>query len=249
MKSNLSGCQHSASQSRLLLGREGSELGECVGAMPKSVQGLRRTAALSRASPYDGRVAVVTKASALDAPSSAGAGAAVGMSRGQRKRTERKQHRAGKWESSTVLAHQQKKMLKSQKEAAEASMMSELEKTLNAQHGVVKPASASSFSSNKMRKEIALREAERMKAVQEHPAFIADPIAAVHTHLQQMLALRSAHDGNQSTAPGKSAKRPADAPAARASTAPQQQAPPGSFSKSHEKRMRKKERAQMTIDE
>jgi len=223
--------------------------------MPKSVQGLRRSAALSRASPYDGRVAVVTKASALDAPSStspaaaAGAGAAVGMSRGQRKRTERKQHRAGKWESSTVLAHQQKKMLKSQKEAAEASMMSELEKTLNAQHGVVKPASASSFSSNKMRKEIALREAERMKAVQEHPAFIADPIAAVHTHLQQMLALRSAHDCNQSTAPGKSTKRPADAPAARTSAAPQQPAPPGSFSKSHEKRMRKKERAQMTIDE
>ena len=43
-----------------------------------------------------------------------------------------------------------------------------------------------------MKKEIAVREATRMKLVQNHPAFQADPLGALKTHLEQMTAMKLA---------------------------------------------------------
>ena len=212
--------------------------------MPKSIQSLRRSAALARANPYDGRTALKQSAvdAALGAVSVEPAAGAAALSRGQRKRSERRLHKLGKWESSSVTKALSKK---GEREEKESRMMSELEKTLKAEGGaavVIKPASASSGTTNKMKREIALREAERMKAVQEHPAFVSNPIAAVHTHLQQMLALRQQ---SQKEASGVAAAATAAAAAAAAAAPSSVRAT--SSSKSHEKRLRKKERGNMMM--
>ena len=39
-----------------------------------------------------------------------------------------------------------------------------------------------------MKKTVAIRETQRMKLVQQHPAFIENPIASINLHLQQMIA-------------------------------------------------------------
>lgn len=44
------------------------------------------------------------------------------------------------------------------------------------------------ITSNKLKKEVAIRESNRIKAVQAHPVFQENPIAAIHQHLQQLLA-------------------------------------------------------------
>jgi len=38
-----------------------------------------------------------------------------------------------------------------------------------------------------MKKVVAIREAARIKLVQQHPLFIQDPINAVKNHIQQMI--------------------------------------------------------------
>jgi hypothetical protein len=55
----------------------------------------------------------------------------------------------------------------------------------------IRASAASQITSNKMKKSIAMREAARMKLVQEHPAFQANPLDAVHKHLEQMLAMKT----------------------------------------------------------
>lgn len=52
---------------------------------------------------------------------------------------------------------------------------------------VIKSAATSILKSNKMKKSVAVREAARMKLVQQHPMFQADPLQAVNMHLQQMM--------------------------------------------------------------
>jgi len=207
--------------------------------MPKSIQSLRRAALLAKASsPYDDRAPVVTKASSADAaPANASSAPLAAMSRGQRKRNERKLHKVGKWQSATLLEYSSKK----QARAIEEDLMSDLEKTLvKKTPGVrVKPASASN-SSNKMKREIAVREAERMKAVQEHPAFVANPFGAMHAHLEQMIAIR---ESSASSSAGVTRKSTAVAPVVAAPITEFKQ-----LSASHLKRMRRKAAARMDTD-
>jgi len=195
---------------------------------------------MARSSPYDGRTAVVTSASALD--SAAGVEALPpSLSRGQRKRNERKLHKLGKWESATLKefskTKESKAVSKAKLEKKESSMLSDFERVLkNEAEVVIKPASAS-LCSNKMKREIALREAERMKAVQEHPDFLANPIAAMHAHLAQMLALRESASNPVPIPRDESAKYISSL----------HEGERAKLSASHEKRMRRKEKAKMEI--
>ena len=211
--------------------------------MPKSIQSLRRAALLAKASsPYDDRAPVVTKASSADAaPANASSAPLAAMSRGQRKRNERKLHKVGKWQSATLLEYSSKKEARAIKEEKEQNLMSDLEKTLvKKTPGVrVKPASASN-SSNKMKREIAVREAERMKAVQEHPAFVANPFGAMHAHLEQMIAIR---ESSTSSFAGVARKSTAVAPVVAAPITEFKQ-----LSASHLKRMRRKAASRMDTD-
>lgn len=52
---------------------------------------------------------------------------------------------------------------------------------------LIRPAAGSTIKSNKMKKSVAVREAARMKLVQQHPSFQENPIMAINLHLQQML--------------------------------------------------------------
>ena len=191
-------------------------------------------------SPYDDRAPVVTKASGADA-APASDSAPVAMSRGQRKRNERKLHKVGKWQSATLLEYSSKKEARAMKEEKEQNLMSELEKTLvNKTPGVrVKPASASN-GSNKMKREIAVREAERMKAVQDHPAFVANPFGAMHAHLEQMIAIR---ESSASSSAGVAREKATGAPIVAAPSTEFKQ-----LSASHLKRMRRKAAARMDTD-
>lgn len=207
--------------------------------MPKSIKKLRHQLA-SASTPYALSGSIVAQPSVLDtavAGADGGSGdantsaAAGGMSRGQRKRLERKQHvfqKLGKWEAPVVTGAKLKAKKREKKEK-EDSLLSELERTLKtseASGADIKPAAASVVTSNKMKREIALREAQRMRLVQEHPAFVADPFAAMRMHIEQSLAL-------------KQQSQQAEVPAA-----PMQVAARGETglpqSKSHEKRMRQK---------
>ena len=66
-------------------------------------------------------------------------------------------------------------------------LLSELEATLSSsvEANLVKPAAL--VTTNKMKKVVAVREAARIKLVQQHPLFIQDPINAVKNHIQQMI--------------------------------------------------------------
>mmetsp|Transcript_1878 Transcript_1878/g.2988 ORF Transcript_1878/g.2988 Transcript_1878/m.2988 type:complete len:156 (+) Transcript_1878:85-552(+) len=69
-------------------------------------------------------------------------------------------------------------------------LLSELEAALpSGENSVVRPA-AVSVKSNKMKKSVAIRETERMKLVQQHPSFKEDPIAAMKTHIEHMIAMK-----------------------------------------------------------
>lgn len=207
--------------------------------MPKSIKKLRHQLA-SASTPY-ALAGSIAKPSVLDSAPVAGAdggsggantsSATGGMSRGQRKRLERKQHvfqKLGKWEAPVVTGAKLKAKKREKKEK-EDSLLSELERTLKGSEtsgADIKPAAASLLTSNKMKREIALREAQRMRLVQEHPAFLADPFAAMRMHIEQSLALK--HQSQQAEVP----TAPMQVAARQETGLPQ--------SKSHEKRMRQK---------
>lgn len=208
--------------------------------MPKSIKKLRHQLAAA-STPYALSGSIVAKPSALDVVAGddgEGQGASTlgtggGMSRGQRKRLERKQHvfqKLGKWEAPVVTA-QKLKSKKREKRDKEDGLLSELERTLKgseASGADIKPAAASVVTSNKMKREIALREAQRMRLVQEHPAFLADPFAAMRMHIEQSLVLKQQSQQQAEVQLGAPM-----AVAARGETGLPQ-------SKSHEKRMRQK---------
>ncbi len=47
--------------------------------------------------------------------------------------------------------------------------------------------SSAAISTNKLKKEVAIRESNRIKQVQKHPSFQENPINAIQQHLQQMV--------------------------------------------------------------
>lgn len=79
-----------------------------------------------------------------------------------------------------------------EKKDAFNALLSELESTLPAASDVVRPAAGQVVKTNKLKKTLAVRETQRMKLVQQHPAFLESPLAAVTKHIQHMLAMKGA---------------------------------------------------------
>jgi hypothetical protein len=151
--------------------------------MPKSIAKLRLQrskgggAAQSAAEPYATTVAVVSGVSSWD--KAAAAGNKLPENKQQHKKSKKKERlQPEQWQPSAVMAQQLKNGIRE----------TELEQRLKASGVEIKPAAVS--LSNKIKSKVAVREAERMKAVAEHPAFQQDPFAAVHEHLLQMAELR-----------------------------------------------------------
>lgn len=76
--------------------------------------------------------------------------------------------------------------------------LTELEKSLQHQSAsasasassvIVKPALIA-IKRSKMKKSVAIREAERMKLVQQHPQFISNPLDAVRMHIEQTIRMK-----------------------------------------------------------
>ena len=116
----------------------------------------------------------------------------ISLSRGQRKRQVRKERIMMKMGKTVIKTPQQEGNIHS---SSSKLLLSELESTLSdAANSVtaIRPSASSTITSNKMKKEIAVREATRMKLVQNHPAFQADPLGALKTHLEQMTSIKLA---------------------------------------------------------
>ena len=81
-------------------------------------------------------------------------------------------------------------------ESSTSSMLSQLEATLKPvsddKKDNIRPASLSTIKSNNMKKTVAIRESERLKLVQQHPQFIANPIEAVRMHINHMISMKTA---------------------------------------------------------
>jgi hypothetical protein len=161
--------------------------------MPK-IQKLRRFKMATQSDPYS-------------LPSATGAGTGAGaeaeanneqienkktiiLSRGQKRRQEKREKVLTKL--GVVPLKGMKTGLvpsKPQKQKPFQSLLSELEATLPKTKEVVRPA-AVSLKSNKIKKSVAIRESQRMKLVEQHPNFIADPLTAMKAHIEQMIALK-----------------------------------------------------------
>lgn len=160
--------------------------------MPK-IKKLRQHRVADTAQPYsDPNAEKVDKI--LDQISKNGvASSTASLSRGQRKRQVRKERIMMKMGKTVVkTTPQQDGNIHS---SSAKVLLSELETTLTEAADsatAIRPSASSTITSNKMKKEIAVREATRMKLVQQHPAFQADPLGALKTHLEQMTAIRIA---------------------------------------------------------
>lgn len=112
------------------------------------------------------------------------------LSRGQRKRHVRKERIMMKLGKPLKSTPQQDGNIHS---LSSKLLLSELESNLTETAELattIRPSATSTITSNKMKKEIAVREATRMKLVQQHPAFQADPLGALKMHLEQMTAIK-----------------------------------------------------------
>lgn len=160
--------------------------------MPK-IKKLRRHKVENTAQPYsDPNVDKVEKLLASQTDGNVDSQSAS-LSRGQRKRQVRKDRIMMKMGKVVVkTTPQQDGNIHS---TSSKLLLSELESTLTEaaeSATTIRPSASSTITSNKMKKEIAVREATRMKLVQQHPAFQADPLGALKTHLEQMTAIRQA---------------------------------------------------------
>ena len=110
------------------------------------------------------------------------------LTRGQRKRYARRERFVNK-----LLFLDRKKRDEERRDVGEALYdVSALEKELeSARSEAAKKKEAVKSKgarvSNKKRRKLELAEMERMRKVMEHPAFVADPIATIHTHLTNTL--------------------------------------------------------------
>ena len=131
------------------------------------------------------------------------------LSRGQRKRQEKRDHiltklgvlpLKGMKISSSISSSlsnnnnntNKENNSKKGKQKNFNSLLSELEATLPIENlnEVVRPAALPN-KSNKIKKSIAIREIQRMKLVEEHPSFKSNPLLAMKTHIEQMIALKT----------------------------------------------------------
>ncbi len=112
------------------------------------------------------------------------------LSKGQKKRLEKKERIMTKFGLISPVFQSIKKKKQEEHNALYSELESNLKHSLvndSSNNGVIKPAADTSMKSNKMKKSVAVREAARMKLVQQHPAFMENPIAAINLHLQQMI--------------------------------------------------------------
>jgi hypothetical protein len=63
----------------------------------------------------------------------------------------------------------------------------------------IRSSAASKIQTNKMKKDVAVREATRMKLVQQLPDFQSNPLSAIRKHLEQMTAIKQQDAGNSSS--------------------------------------------------
>ncbi|OMO63287.1 hypothetical protein COLO4_32605 [Corchorus olitorius] len=78
-----------------------------------------------------------------------------------------------------------KKKLRSRQRKLKAYDLAALTEFLPELQAPKQPTPAADFKLNcKSRKKLILREGKQLSAVQNHPAFQADPLAAIHQHLQ-----------------------------------------------------------------
>lgn len=169
--------------------------------MPK-IQKLRkfRTAAKQASDQYLGSsntAAAPTAEAAGTDQKSASSAASLGvsgqesLSKGQKKR---RQKRASLMVKLGMISPDLKfsaATAKKEKKDAFNALLSELESSLPAANDVIRPAAAVSVRTNKLKKTLAVRETARMQLVQQHPAFVQDPLAAVTKHIQHMLAMKA----------------------------------------------------------
>lgn len=121
----------------------------------------------------------------------------AGLSRGQRRRQLKKQKvliKLGK--ADPILKHKNAYV----DQTGFSHLLSDLESSLPATDGpadrsiTIIAAAAVAGKTNKMKKQIAMRESQRMKLVQQHPSFIENPVAAINNHLQHLIAMRTAEN-------------------------------------------------------
>ncbi|KAK6282539.1 hypothetical protein POUND7_016364 [Theobroma cacao] len=90
----------------------------------------------------------------------------------------------GEFANEHVVSYQKKK-LRSRQRKLKAYDLSALSEVLPELKAPKEPTPAAEFKLNcKSRKELILREGKQLSAVLKHPAFQADPLAAIHQHLQ-----------------------------------------------------------------
>ena len=159
--------------------------------MPK-IQKLRKYRTAKQSSDqYLGAGSNTAETAAVGANDQTAAPQEESLSKGQKKR---RQKRASLMVKLGMVAPDLKysaAAAKKEKKDAFNALLSELESSLPAASDVIRPAAAVSVRTNKLKKTLAVRETQRMKLVQQHPAFVEDPLAAVQKHIEHMLAMKS----------------------------------------------------------
>ncbi len=131
----------------------------------------------------------------VNAAASAGGGnkPEVKLSKGQKKRLESKQKTMRK----LGIGEQHLNEFDPKSDPSFSNFEAELKFVVEKDSStVIKPAALSVITSNKMKKEVAVREAARMKLVQQHPTFQANPFAAINQHLTSMLQNKAVTQAN-----------------------------------------------------
>jgi hypothetical protein len=111
----------------------------------------------------------------------------VTLSRGQKKRLEKKT----RFLNAKRRLDAYSAALSKAATAQSGFLFSELESSLPKKEDVVRP-SASAPRTNKMKGRVAVREVERMRLIQQHPAFQRDPLAALRAHLEHVVTVAPA---------------------------------------------------------
>jgi hypothetical protein len=154
-----------------------------------SDQVLGATHTLTHSHPDQASGAVATSSSSS---SSTPADTTLSLSKGQKKRRQKRASlmvKLGMVEPDLKFSAA-KAQAQAQKKSVFNALLSELESSLPAASDVVRPAAAQSVKTNKLKKTLAVRETQRMKLVQQHPAFVENPIDAVKKHIEHMLAMK-----------------------------------------------------------
>eukprot|EP01041_Mallomonas_annulata_P007643 gene7643-15650_t len=110
------------------------------------------------------------------------------LSKGQKKRRLRNNQVLSKLGKNDILNLKKAPKDDGKKENKLALLLGELEASLpETEVENIDSKQKPLFKSNKTKKTIAMRETERMRLVQQHPAFQIDPLAAMKSHIEQLV--------------------------------------------------------------